>query len=103
MRGREFVVVKCDHRRFSYKDANEIARRASANRDWRTVLVDLAPAMEATTAGLARLVGLRRELCSSGRDLRIVGLHGRAKDLYQVCHLSDVLPEDEPAAMPADA
>lgn len=56
------------------------------------VFVDMAAAAEATTAGLARLVVLRRRLRARGRDLRLLRLHGQAAYLHELYRMSGLLP-----------
>ncbi len=58
----------------------------------RTVVIDLSQVDELNTAELAELVALRQRLLHSGRDLRLVGLRGRAKALYDLARLAAVLP-----------
>jgi hypothetical protein len=41
---------------------------------------------------LAKLVILRGELLKAGRDLRIAGLEGRTKGLYEIYRLDQALP-----------
>ena len=76
-----------------YGDACRIARRVSRRRSWRLVVLHLPGTFETSTAALARLVVLRRELLRRGRDLRIVGLVGRARALYEISRLENVLPQ----------
>ena len=75
-----------------YGDACRIARRVAPRRSWRLVYIHLPGTFETSTAALARLIVLRRELLRRGRDLRIVGLHGRARALYEISRLENVLP-----------
>jgi len=79
-----------DH--LGYRRARQIADRIPADADARTVLIHLPHATDATTAGLARLVLLRRELLKTGRDLRILGLSARADALYTICRMTALLP-----------
>lgn len=76
----------------SYDDARELARQAVAAKEGWTVVIDLGGITETTTAALARLVALRRQLRKTGRELRIVCPHGRAKHLYDVWRLGELLP-----------
>ena len=77
---------------FSHQDACEAEKIAWEMRLASTVTIDLANTEDASTAALARLVLLRRNLLRAGRDLRLVGLHGRAGHLYHLNRLSHVLP-----------
>jgi hypothetical protein len=81
---------------FSYEEACRLSQLAlrGAGGLARTVTIDLARAADATTAAFARLVLLRRALLRSGRDLRLVGLHGRAAGVYEVNRLGRVLPRE---------
>ena len=84
--------IGCASDSLSYDDAQELARRALAAREGQTVVIDLGPVTEATTAALARLVALRRQLRGTGRDLRVICPHGKAKRLYDVWRLGELLP-----------
>ena len=91
------VAIRHGAPRLSYHDAQEIARRAAADRDGWTVLVDLEGTTETTTAALARLVVLRRDLRKCGRELHLLGPCGKAKHLFDVCRLGELLPQQPPA------
>lgn len=80
----------------AYADACEIARRIVADRPEQVVFLDLEATTHTTTAALARLILLRRDLLRSGRDLRIVGLHGTAAGLYEINRLGNLLPRVRP-------
>ena len=79
-------------RYLSYGDACVMARRIFARSSWEIVYIHLAETTGTSTAALARLVLLRRELLESGRDLRIIGLSGKAKALYEISRLNNILP-----------
>ena len=81
--------------RFSYQDAGMIAEHALTCSSVKTVLIDLVQTYETTTAALAKLVVLCRHLLKSGRDLCILGLRGRTKGLYELCRLTDLLPQEQ--------
>ena len=87
------MMIRHAARRFSYTDACNLAQRVTASSESGSILLDLERATETTTAALARLVLLRRNLLRAGRDLRIAGLSGRAKCLYEICRLSRILPQ----------
>jgi len=91
------VTIKCDCDCLSYRKACEIAARAAA-RGRGPVRVELNRVVETTTAALARLIALRRELLRSGRDLQITGLRGRADHLYQISNMASLLPRDADTA-----
>ena len=67
-------------------------QEALASREPRTVVVSLHRTGNTSTTALATLVLFRRALLKAGGDLRLSGLHGRAKSLYEVCRMSTVLP-----------
>lgn len=89
------MTIKHQGNRLSYHDAARIAEHALTGGPVRTVLIDLEQTHETTTAALARLVVLRRHLLNSGRDLCIHGLCGRAKVLYELCRLTNLLPQEQ--------
>jgi len=79
-------------RYLSYGDACTIARRIFARSAWEIVYIHLDETTSTSTAALARLILLRRELLERGRDLRIIGLRGKARALYEISRLNNVLP-----------
>ncbi len=91
-------VIAIRHREPSLgvSDAYRIARQAWRFARPKLVLLDLRRTTEATTAALARLVLLRRRLLNSGRDLRIMGLGGRADALYRMTRMEKLLPRTRP-------
>ena len=91
MSGENLAIVAKAYR-FTHLDAQWISKAALQIRQQHTVIVDLSRAEDATTSAFARLVLLRRELLSRGRDLRLVGLHDRVKQMYQINRLDLVLP-----------
>jgi len=76
---------------FSYADACKTAERIAAAGVTDTLLFDLSRTSCTTTAALARLVLLRKELLESGGDLRVLGLQGQPLALCQVLRLSKLL------------
>jgi len=86
------VRIGYESHSLSYDDARELASKARAAKEGWTVLIDLGGITETTTAALARLVALRRQLRKTGRELRIICPHGRAKHLYDVWRLGELLP-----------
>lgn len=88
--------VAASSRRLDHNDAyllSNLALRAAAIRSrGDDVIIDLSKVEEITTAALARLVLLRRQLKKHGRDLKIVGLRSRAEKLFEINRLSGVLP-----------
>jgi ABC-type transporter Mla MlaB component len=91
MAAQNFAIVAKAHR-FTHPDANQISKAVLAIPHWRTVVLDLSRSEEATTSAFARLVILRRELLSRGRDLQLVGMRDRVKQMYDLNRLSRVLP-----------
>lgn len=86
------LTVKHNAERLTYGDACRIASRVLARRRGQLVLVDLEKTSQTNTAALARLILLRRELLAKGKDLRIKGLCGQAKDIYEFTRLEPLLP-----------
>jgi len=82
-------------RQLSYEDACEIARTVLRDFRCRTTCLGLEEVAETSTAALAKLVALRRDLIKLGRDLRIVGLRGQANTLYEVARMGGLLPRQE--------
>jgi len=78
--------------RLDYAQACEMAGRVGLALPGRYVQLHLERTTEATLAALARLIVLRRELLRGGGDLCIVGLSGRAEDLYRLSRLERILP-----------
>jgi anti-anti-sigma regulatory factor len=72
--------------------AKSMMQGALASREPRTVVVDLQRTSDTSTAALATLVLFRGALLKAGGDLRLCGLHGRAKSLYEVHRMNSVLP-----------
>jgi len=85
--------------RLSYHDLDALADSVHRALSERIIIVDLAGAEETTTAALARLVAIRGRLKRVGGDLHLAHLHGRAKCLYEINRLSELLP-CEPADKP---
>ncbi len=77
----------------TYAAADMLAGKALRVSPGDTIVVDLAGSERATTAGLARLVALRRRLRVRGRDLRLLGLHGQTKQLYHIYRMDNLLPQ----------
>lgn len=86
------TTITCDSDHLSYEGACSIANQASAIRGHDMIRLELQRVVETTTAALARLIALRRNLRRSGRDLMIAGLCGRANRLYEVNGLASLLP-----------
>ena len=85
-------TVKHHMSRFSYRDAADIAEQVHRDASSDLVLVDLVHTTEATTAAFARLVVLRRALRRFGGDLHLVHLHGRARKVYEINRMNELLP-----------
>jgi ABC-type transporter Mla MlaB component len=78
----------------TYADARGIARRALGLSQTPVVCVNLEQTVDTSTGALARLVLLRSDLLKGGRDLRLVGLGGRARALYEIHHMETLVPSD---------
>jgi anti-anti-sigma regulatory factor len=79
-------------RHLGYHDLDILADELRDNRQRLSVVVDMADTEDATTAGLARLVVLRRMLIRTGGDLRLAHLHGQPMRIYNVNRLAEILP-----------
>ena len=90
MAGSTSIIV--DFKRLSHQAADELCLRALRQPLTHTVVFDLEMAEDATTAGFARLVLLRRDLLRDGRDLRLSGLTRRTANLWRINRLATVLP-----------
>lgn len=77
----------------SAANAKCMMHQALARHEPRTVVISLQRTSDTSTAALATLVLFRRALLKAGGDLRLLGLHGRAKSLYEVCRMNTVLPQ----------
>ena len=91
-----FSHVAHDSDTFTYEDACRIAWKAATDTSEFTVLVVLDRVSKTTSAALAKLIALRRELLRSGRDIRLIGLRGQALALYEINRLGSVLPRQIP-------
>ena len=76
----------------SYRDASDFARQVDQKNPPERVLLDLEQTEDATTAALARLVVLRRQLRKRGGDLHLVHLHGKARHIWEVNRMDGLLP-----------
>ena len=95
-------IIAFESGRLTYEDACEVASLAEATLRAGVARIRLDAVVETTTAALARLILLRRNLLKTGRDLLIIGLHGRAQGLYEVTRMTDLLPRRGDVA-PLDA
>lgn len=86
------ITIGHDKNYLSYDDVKRIAHFAVNCSQARTVIIDLSRTDETCTAALARLVLLRGRLIRLRRDLRLVGLTGKAESLYQICQMKSLLP-----------
>ena len=92
MVARQCVTIRHAAARLTYRQACELAATACRGPGALDVLIDLRQTTETTTGALARLVVLRLELRQHGRDLRITGLRGRARAVYEVNGMRAFLP-----------
>jgi anti-anti-sigma regulatory factor len=77
--------------RLTHEEACRLSRLAMQS-GARTIMFDLSRCLDASTAGFARLVLLRRELLQNGRDFWLAGLRDRAARLFEVHRLEGILP-----------
>ena len=94
------TTIRCDSDHLSYEGACGIANQASATSGHDMIRLELQHVVETTTAALARLIALRRNLRRSGRDLMITGLCGQAESIYEFNRMATLLPRD---SQPAEA
>jgi hypothetical protein len=87
-------TITCPSQNLSYEVACRLFDDALEPMMATTVMIDLAPADDATTSAFARLVLLRKQLIRQGRDLRLTGLRGRLRGVYEVNRLQEVLPTE---------
>ncbi len=86
------IKVPRDKKSLSYADVRRLESSILGN--GRIVLLDFACVEDASTAALARLVVVRREMLRSGCDLHILHLHGHARSVYEVARMDRLLPSD---------
>ena len=86
------LMIRFWSERLTYEDACEISRRVLAGHSTTRVSLGLDRVRNTSTAALARLAVLRRDLLHAGRDMRIVGLKDRAESLYETNRLQRILP-----------
>lgn len=86
------AAVRHDGVRLSCGDVRQIRSCVLTRPDARLVCIHLERIRDTTLGALAGLVQLRRQLLKSGRDLRLVGLRGRAEGLHALYRLADTLP-----------
>lgn len=91
-------TVRCEASRLSYREAADIAQEVRRGDGCAMVLLDLGQTGEATTAAFARLIVLRSDLRKLGGDLHLVHLHGRARYVYEINRMSDLLPCESESA-----
>ena len=89
------TIIAFNGNDLSYEKACEIANQASAVRGHDMIRLELERVVETTTAALARLVALRRNLRRSGRDLKITGLCGQAESIYEFNGMATLLPRGQ--------
>lgn len=86
-------MIRIDDVSFDYIAANSVAAALQDPYGFDPcVTLDLAAARSATTAGLARLVLLRRHLLAAGRDLRLTGLDDFVSEHVRINRLTEILP-----------
>lgn len=87
-----WITIDFDGVDFTYADACRIAVAVKKNRSGTVILLRLDSASNTSTAALARLVLLRRNLLAKGLDIEIGGLNGRAKAVYEITRMKYLLP-----------
>lgn len=75
-----------------YENPHIIVDSAMGNPTGEIVVIDLSKLIDMTTADFARLLLLRQQLLTEGRDLQITGLRGRSRALYDIYRLHTALP-----------
>jgi ABC-type transporter Mla MlaB component len=86
------ITITCSGATFTYDDACDVALAATGFCRECNLIVDVAGVQDASTAAFARLIGLRRDLRNAGRDLRLRGLSGRAKMVFDVNKIGGLIP-----------
>ena len=76
-------------------DVCDLAKRFDRAQSALHVELDLSFAEHTETAALAALILLRRRLLMDGGELCLTGLHDQVAGLYDVNHLSCVLPRHD--------
>lgn len=90
-----YITIKHEANKLTYDDVCRIARKSVQSNSVKMINIQLIQVDETTTAALARLVVLRRDLLKNGQDLRITGLCRQANDLYEITRMRKVLPRHE--------
>jgi len=84
----------------TYADACRLADHAERGTHTQMIFLDLSQTEHTTTAALARLIQLRSALLRNGRDLRLTGLTGRTRGLYEIHRMAGLLPQSPPQSKP---
>ncbi len=88
------IRFRCEN--MSYHDADHLARVVRRQGDRGMIVLDLKQTTHTTTAALARLTVLRRNLLMTGGDLHLQHLRGRTRNVYDIHRMAGLLPcEDE--------
>ena len=87
------TTIRCEEEILSHTSVSRVARELATRSFSDIAYLTLNNVNTSTTAGLARLIAVRRGLLREGRDMEIVGLHGRGRALYELYRLKDLLPE----------
>jgi hypothetical protein len=87
-------IVRFPKPTLSADDAADLAGRILSQPLPSSVNLCLHNTTDTSTAALATLILLRRDLLRRGRDLRILGLHGRAASIYDINRLGRALPAE---------
>jgi len=85
----------------SCRDVQAIKEQVLAHAHGSVVHIVLDHARHTSTAALAGLILLRRNLLQQNRDLRVAGLAGNIKGLHEIHNLQSALPEWRTQALSA--
>ena len=86
------TVISIRPTNLTYAQACKVARYILTSRLSTRIVIDLTRTHDATTAGFAKLVLLRKQLNQRGCDLVLCGLSGKVAAKHHVCKLENVLP-----------
>ena len=86
-----WITIDFDGGDFTYAEACRVARKVMSC-ETVPVLLRLDSAASTSTAAMARLVLLRRNLLAQGRDIKLAGLAGRVKAVYEIARMHNLLP-----------
>ena len=91
-----WITIEFDGIDFTYTDACRLAKTVGKVRPGTIIYLCLDSAANTSTSALARLVLLRINLRAKGMDIAISGLNGRAKAVYEINRMKNLLPLRRP-------